>query len=60
MFLTYLISLLYNFYFILLRRYLLILKTDSENVPTQFHDLNVDFALKLSNYTSSKRFIYLK
>jgi len=47
---NHLISLLYNFYFIFRRRYLIILKPDSINVPTMI--LNVDYALKLSNYTS--------
>ena len=35
----HLISLLYNFYYIFRRSYLMIKKkTDSENVPTQIHD----------------------
>jgi len=33
---------------------------DSQNVTNQMDDLNVDFALKLSNYTSLTRFICLK
>ena len=36
------------------------LKIDSENVPNQFVLLNVDYALKLSNYTPWKSFICLK
>ena len=35
---NHVISLMYNFYFIFRRRYLIIKKTDSENVPTQIHD----------------------
>ena len=34
----YLISLLFNFYYIFRRRYLIIKKKDSENVPTQIND----------------------
>ena len=56
-----LFSLLYNFYFIFRRRYLIIKeKIDAEKYPPKFMILNVDFALKLSNYTSWKRFICLK
>ena len=55
----HLISLLKNFYYIFCRFYLKIKKTNSGNVPTQFMILNVDFAFKLSNYTSWKLFMFL-
>ena len=58
MFLT--ISLL-QFYLIFRRRYLKIKeKTILKSYPPKFMVLNVDFALKLSNYTSWKHFICLK
>ena len=47
------ISLLYTFYFILRRRYLIIKKKPILKMyPPKFMVLNVDYALKLSNYTS--------
>ena len=55
------ISLLYTFYFILRRRYLIIKKKPILKIyPPKFMVLNVDYALKLSNYTSWKSFICLK
>ena len=56
----HLISLLYNFFFIFRRHYLIIKKLILKTYPPKFMILNVDFALKLSNYTSWKRFICLK
>ena len=57
-----LINLLQNFYYIFRRRYLIIKKKpDSENVPPpKFMILNVDFGLKLSNFTTWKGFMCLK
>ena len=58
---SHLIRLLYNFYFIFRFRYLIIKKkTILKTNPPKFMISNVDFALKLSNYTSWKRFVSLK
>ena len=56
------IRLLYNFYFIFRRRYLIIKKeTNSENVSTpKVGVLNVEFALKLRIYRYLKSLICLK
>jgi len=46
------LSLLYYFYFIFRRRCLMIFKKPIlKTYPLKFMILNVDFALKLSNYT---------
>ena len=58
--LNWICSLLYNFYFIFLRFYLIIKKTILKMYPPKFMILNVDLILKLSNHTSWKRFICLK
>ena len=57
----HLISLLYNFYLIFRRRYLIIWKKPIlKTYPSKFMIFNVDYALKLSNFTSWKRFTCLK
>ena len=57
---NHLIRLLYNFYFIFRRCYLIIKKAILKTYPPKLMILNVDYALKLSNYASWKRFICLK